>query len=296
LNILASELKATQALIDEMEDEEKAFAKQQMIADDYDLIFEQAPERADICDYPADKVAISLTARDYRLFANVGPREFCDKGWTRKETAEKNSPNILRMVDEFNKRSFWVATEIVNREDFGERARCVKHFIDVAQQCKDLHNFHSVFSIVSGLSMAPIWRLKQLWAKVGKAHVDKFEALKKSVTDNSFNARAPRKIFKAGLGRAQIPHMAIVLKDCFQLEEISTMDKATGNINFGKFMKQYRELADVFQSQSIPYQLTPDKMVNAVVAACNKTLLKEDKLWSRSYRYEPKEKDGDKKQ
>jgi hypothetical protein len=271
-----------------MKDEEDAAAKERMVADDEDLIFERAPERADICDYAPEKIAACMTHRDYKQFAAIGPREFWDKAWTRKETSAKNAPNILKMVDEFNTRSFWVATEILNREDFNERVRCIKHYVDIAQQLLDLHNFYGVFSVMSGLAMAPVWRLKSCWSKIGK-HTERFETIKK-IADSSYNYRSYRKIFKAGLGRAQIPHIAVTLKDCFQLEEISTTDKATGNINFGKFLKQYRELADLFQSQGIPFQLQPDKMVTAVVAACSKTLLKEEKLWSRSYRYEPKEK------
>jgi len=100
-------------------------------------------------------------------------------------------------------------------------------------------------------------------------------------------------MLREGLGKPQIPHLAITLKDCFQLEELPSKDEVTGKINFSKFLKQYSQLADVFQCQRLQYHLGDDpSLLNVciVLDAAYGRLLSEKKLWSRSYRFEPKEK------
>jgi hypothetical protein len=63
--------------------------------------------------------------------------------------------------------------------------------------------------------------LKRAHAALPTSTQEKYELLKKGVTDQGFNWRAYRKLFKLGLGRPQMPHMAVILKDCFQLEGTS---------------------------------------------------------------------------
>jgi hypothetical protein len=101
-------------------------------------------------------------------------------------------------------------------------------------------------------------RLKKAHAALSTRQREYYDSLKKGVTDLNYNWRSYRKLFKLGLGRPQLPHLAVITKDCFLLEEVPTYDKA-GNVNFGKkYLKQYNILVDVFQCQKVEYPITPD--------------------------------------
>jgi len=222
----------------------------------------------------------------------IHPREFVDKNWTKKDAKER-AAGILHMTEMFNTRSYWVASEILSREDSALRTNLIKTFIEIADICLQLHNFYGVFAIVAGLALTPVFRLQSDWARLPSAPKAKLDALK-AVCDNSRNYRGYRRLFKAGIGKAQIPHLAVVTKDCFQLEELPTKDEQ-GNICFGKFLKQWVVLGDVIACQEIEYHLTVDEHVFALLdVATTQHVLLEEKLWQRSYRFQPKGSTQDK--
>lgn len=57
------------------------------------------------------------------------------------------------------------------------------------------------------------------------ACVCRLKDVESEVTASDLNHRVYRRLFKAGMGRPQIPHLAILLKDLFQLEEVDTVIK-----------------------------------------------------------------------
>jgi len=145
-----------------------------------------------------------------------------------------------------------------------------------------------VFSLVGALTLSPVLRLQSDWSRVSSATMSKLNSIKENIADGSKNFRLYRRLFKAGLGRPQIPHLAIVLKDCFQLEEIDTKDK-DGKIVFSKFLKMYNELAFVFQCQHTMYHIEDDgELLHKLVKNFSETAVTEDQLWSRSYRCVPR--------
>lgn len=197
----------------------------------------------------AKKMAWMMTVVDAYSFYKIQPREFARKGWTVKGSAQRTSPNILRMVDGFNARSYWVATEILKDETRAGKA--ISYFIRLAYESFQIRNFFSLFAIVMGLSLGPVYRLKSAWQKLDTPSKTKFDEIKNRVTDPSRNCTQYRTIFRKGLGGPQIPHIAVVLKDCFQLEEIPTLND--GKVHFGKYDKQYQQLREIFQSQNHPF-------------------------------------------
>ena len=55
-----------------------------------------------------------------------------DCAWTRKATARTTSPNVLRMIDIFNRLSKWCTTEVLASDDERERAQLVCFFLLVS--------------------------------------------------------------------------------------------------------------------------------------------------------------------
>lgn len=56
-----------------------------------------------------------------------------------------------------------MATEIVVTPSLRKRASVIKHFIFVAQACRELKNFNTLLAITAGLNLAVIQRLRKTW-------------------------------------------------------------------------------------------------------------------------------------
>jgi len=61
-----------------------------------------------------------------------------------KEEKEKNSPNVLALIERFNQVSNWVATTIIFEEDLETRRDVLVYFIHLANKCRELHNFNAM--------------------------------------------------------------------------------------------------------------------------------------------------------
>jgi hypothetical protein len=71
-------------------------------------------------------------------------------------------------TDQFNCVSFVVQTTILERIDLrpAERARIVKKWIEIAQECRKYKNFSALNAIVQGLNTQCVSRLEKTWAEV----------------------------------------------------------------------------------------------------------------------------------
>jgi hypothetical protein len=126
------------------------------------------------------------------------------------------------MVTRFNAMTYWVGTEILEQETAERRAAMLFHWIDVAEHCLNtFHNFCGVFYIVAAVSLAPLYRLKELRDALENntryhTRLTKLQAL----CSPSDNYAAYRPVFKACADGAIpcVPHMAVVCKDLFMLE------------------------------------------------------------------------------
>eukprot|EP00457_Paulinella_chromatophora_P003824 gb/GEZN01003832.1/.p1 GENE.gb/GEZN01003832.1/~~gb/GEZN01003832.1/.p1 ORF type:complete len:674 (+),score=113.36 gb/GEZN01003832.1/:41-2062(+) len=241
----------------------------------------------DISGITAQRLARALTLLDQHQFNQIHPREFVNKAWVRKD-AKETSPNILNMVDKFNTRTFWVASEILLRDDASSQVYMIRLFLDTAEQCKSIHNFFMVFAIIAGLNVQPLYRLKDVWHQVPGSYMKKLENLKATVCDSTRNYRAYRRLVKSGLGKAQVPHLAVVTKDCFQLEEIPTFNQ-DGTINFAKFLRQWNTLGDVLECQEHDYDFEQEpRLFGLIENASREHCLTEDQQWERSYTLLPR--------
>lgn len=114
-------------------------------------------------------------------------------GW---EKAGKltNSPNITKLIRSTNNVGCWlwyrglinvrqlqyhhhhqqisylVASTIVSNADLRVRVDLIKYFVLVAARCREMNNFHTLTSLIGGLSMGPCYRMTKTW-KVGRGRM-----------------------------------------------------------------------------------------------------------------------------
>jgi hypothetical protein len=83
--------------------------------------------------------------------------------WTRNDTKRTDSPNLLAMIDQFNRLGQWVVSLLVTTQDLEKRVKYLQRIIQVGHELFKLKNFNSTMAIVSGLKNSSIVRLKQTW-------------------------------------------------------------------------------------------------------------------------------------
>lgn len=269
----------------------------------------------DVCAYRASLLAQDITQSDWNDFACVRPIEFIRKNWTRKDTAHMDSPNVVALVNAFNKRSFWVASEILSRQDPSDRVHALKKFVNCAAELGALRNYFGAYAVLNGLSLTPVHRLKATWARMPGKSKERFKAVNTAL-DKSQNYRAYHKLLKEGMIQKlpQVPHLASLLNDLYQLEQIKAPTPpckcaptkchcAAGDhdapvlsdqdlakvIPFHKYMKQWSVLHDLMTCRAKPYSsFGTDSRVAAALFVSSSHICTEDQLFELSYRAEPK--------
>jgi RasGEF domain len=60
------------------------------------------------------------------------------------------------MINRSNSIPYWVATEIVQRDNLEKRVAVLRKFIYIADHCRALCNFNGLMEILSGLNMTAV--------------------------------------------------------------------------------------------------------------------------------------------
>jgi hypothetical protein len=77
------------------------------------------------------EVARQLTLIEHNLYRTITPCECLRQRWTSKDKATL-APNIIALIDRFNKVSRWCCSEIVREKDLKSRAVILNRFILIA--------------------------------------------------------------------------------------------------------------------------------------------------------------------
>eukprot|EP01006_Ploeotia_vitrea_P030641 TRINITY_DN63010_c0_g1_i2.p1 TRINITY_DN63010_c0_g1~~TRINITY_DN63010_c0_g1_i2.p1 ORF type:complete len:404 (-),score=213.39 TRINITY_DN63010_c0_g1_i2:50-1261(-) len=241
-----------------------------------------------IGDFESRNIARQITLMDHELLKAIHPRELTRKEWARRPTAALRAQNVLKMIDVFNRRSFWICAEILSYKTIEERAKLLRKFIHVAYELRQLHNFFAMFSVMTALGLMPVMRLHRTWGQLGSRTREMYSRLAVQCSSDH-NYRSYRRAFDKGLGKPQVPFLAVVLKDLFQLEDLDGQDD-DGNVMFAKFQKQWAVIAPLLDCQRIEYAdielLQCCRM--SLQAGIKMKLWTEDQLWRLSYKYKPR--------
>ncbi|XP_064635442.1 uncharacterized protein LOC135492746 [Lineus longissimus] len=120
-------------------------------------------------------VARELTLIVKKLFFNIPSSELTDCLWTKKDKYQR-APNIMTMIDFFERIANLVATQILNGHTVQERAKLCRKFISIAEKCHQIQNFNSLRSILGGLQITPIYRLEATWGYIMSKYPKKYKS------------------------------------------------------------------------------------------------------------------------
>ncbi|KAI9314588.1 hypothetical protein BX666DRAFT_1968375 [Dichotomocladium elegans] len=127
-----------------------------------------APKHQDsfILSYHSTKIVEQFCLIERQVLLSVEWEELIDCRW-RNGTAAAPC-GVQQLIQRFNSVCQWVASEIVLTKSVEERAELVRQYIRIAQKCKAVSNFASLFQILLGLQSPAIARLHKTWALVSQ--------------------------------------------------------------------------------------------------------------------------------
>jgi len=237
------------------------------------FVFETVPEL---------ELARQLTIMDFEKFRNIQPRECLNQAWSKKDKNTR-APNIVAMTEQWNKVSCWVQYQVLMQDDITKRATAYKKFIKLAEQCRELNNFHSMYAIYCGLTAIPVNRLHRtkeiIPEKLNKKMIE-FQELFKPVP----NFSTFRKVLRTTLNPC-IPHIGLFLQDLTFTED-GVPDLTGDMINFQKRCKLAERIRWIKQYQQESYQLEQVAVVRDYFNA-NLRIYDSETLWRRSKEIEP---------
>ncbi|KAJ7688223.1 ras guanine nucleotide exchange factor domain-containing protein [Mycena olivaceomarginata] len=98
------------------------------------------------------ELARQLTIMESQLYCRIRPLEWLQQAHGK---ATENGPRITYFIQNINKIQFWVAGCILSEENLPQRAKAVEHAINMADCCRSLNNFSTMYAITSGLNFGP---------------------------------------------------------------------------------------------------------------------------------------------
>uniref|UniRef100_A0A4W2BYA6 Ral guanine nucleotide dissociation stimulator-like 2 n=1 Tax=Bos indicus x Bos taurus TaxID=30522 RepID=A0A4W2BYA6_BOBOX len=248
----------------------------------------------DVLVYLADHLAEQLTLLDAELFLNLVPSQCLGGLWGHRDRPGHSHlcPSVRATVTQFNKVAGAVVSSVLGATSTGEglgdvtvrplrppqRARLLEKWIRVAEECRLLRNFSSVYAVVSALQSSPIHRLRAAWGEATRDSLRVFSSLCQifSEEDNYSQSRelllqevklqpslepnskkSPR---SASRGGGVVPYLGTFLKDLVMLDAASKDELENGYINFDKRRKEFAVLSELrrLQNQCRGYDLRPD--------------------------------------
>ncbi|XP_047275161.1 ral guanine nucleotide dissociation stimulator-like 2 isoform X8 [Homo sapiens] len=147
----------------------------------------------DVLVFLADHLAEQLTLLDAELFLNLIPSQCLGGLWGHRDRPGHSHlcPSVRATVTQFNKVAGAVVSSVLGATSTGEgpgevtirplrppqRARLLEKWIRVAEECRLLRNFSSVYAVVSALQSSPIHRLRAAWGEATRDSLRVFSSL-----------------------------------------------------------------------------------------------------------------------
>ncbi|CAG2176368.1 unnamed protein product [Oppiella nova] len=215
-----------------------------------------------------DAIARELMDRDFELFCRIESQQFIYDLTTGDDTSDDRRRELKAFEERTNREMFWTINQVLfGANSTAKRVKSVKRLIRIAQACRQLQNFNSLFAILSGLSHQSVERQKHsLWDRVPSRALQKLQKLY-ALMDPSRNFQH----FRSQLRRCAppvIPFFPLVKKDLsfiFLANEtlVASEDSKQTLVNWEKMRLLAQKVKEV---QQMTHSATP-----AVVATTRKT-------------------------
>eukprot|EP01128_Nolandella_sp_AFSM9_P004527 TRINITY_DN2042_c0_g1_i3.p1 TRINITY_DN2042_c0_g1~~TRINITY_DN2042_c0_g1_i3.p1 ORF type:complete len:1421 (+),score=346.70 TRINITY_DN2042_c0_g1_i3:484-4263(+) len=204
------------------------------------------------------EVARQLTLRTQEIFRRLKRFEFLFGGWYQKTEKKRQAlaPELIKYVNDSNRTTRWVTTEILKRRSLSDRTRTIEFFISVAKNLEQLRNYDGLMQVLSSLHSSTIGKLKQSWININKKSQEQFDRLTELMSNLGHYKNYTEAFGKIPESTPAIPFVSMVLQDLFLLEDNmeDTLDEFEDFVNWSKF----NQMGTMIRNLTIerpPYQL-----------------------------------------
>jgi len=195
-------------------------------------------------------IAQQLTLIDFGIYSRIKATELLNQSWN-KAKLKHRSPNVVALITRSTRLSFWLATTVLYCDKRPQRVKAIEQMIDVASHLFTMNNFNTLMSIVAGLNLSAVHRLKKTFKKISSDRIKTFEKLHAIMRpDASF------KSYRSSLMNAAppiLPYVGISLTDLTFIED-GNQDGTAEQVNFKKRELLYKSIREVIQYQVDTYQ------------------------------------------
>lgn len=211
-----------------------------------------------IDDWTPKEIALQLTSITIEMMNKIDEKELLF-GHYISESKRELSPNIIALIERFDKLSYYIIEEILSYDKKGKRAETIEMFIDIAYELKILHNYNDCMNIKSSLNHIIIKSLSKTWSVVQDSSMKKLGKLDKVLSLNkNFENLKEKMRTSIKYKTPYIPYLGLTLREISFLEERSKyVHKENMMINISKIVQINAKIDEFFQYKNNVLLITP---------------------------------------
>lgn len=219
-----------------------------------------ANESFNFLDFSAEEIARQLCLLDAHLFSYIRIEELLNpRNWNKESGDDCPFPavNVLAFIQHWNRIINLVLTETMGREDYKERAKVLRHFINIGKECLKAKDFNAAIAIAFAIKSPSISRMHltmdYLTKHNKKNEKQAYDELVK-ISDASENWKGTRTLMNEACPPA-VPHIGIYLGDLVFLND-GNPDMVGSMVNFSKKRMVASIISKItgYQKSPYPYQ------------------------------------------
>lgn len=216
-------------------------------------IFERKPSSTKIMSYDPTEIAKVITMVDFSYFKQIDIDEYL-----RVPISADKTPNIYKMMTQFNNLSLWVQDIIVSGSSIDERVSIIVFLSKVLNELIQLNNFNSALSIYTGLEASVLsTHISKTMAK-SKKKIHKILEYCEKLFSMSKNYKVYCEKLRSNSTNRAIPIIVLISKNLTIIEELQEL-MVEGKINYDKLRAFYSALKDplTFAKSNYNFNVTP---------------------------------------
>ena len=216
-----------------------------------------------IFDFTDEEIARNLTLISYKLLSNIDINELWNSSFIKEEKYTK-APNVMKVIDRFDKLMLFIIEDICSYETNKARAKLITKWASIAKTCRDLHNYNDLLIINQCFNHNLIKKMVSTWKKIPKTTLELISDLNKFCTNQQCYINIRREIVNCK-HIAYIPYLGILLKEIIDLEkQYKYIDKfAEYNcINCVKLQKMYYIVNKFFEFRNYSFTFSQINELN----------------------------------
>ena len=210
-----------------------------------------------------EEIARNLTLISYKLLSNIDINELWNSNFIKEEKYTK-APNVMKVIDRFDKLMLFIIEDICSYETNKARAKLITKWASIAKTCRDLHNYNDLLIINQCFNHNLIKKMVSTWKKIPKNTLELISDLNKFCTNQQCYINIRREIVNCK-HIAYIPYLGILLKEIIDLEkQYKYIDKfgEYNCINCVKLQKMYYIVNKFFEFRNYSFTFSQINELN----------------------------------